>query len=470
MAMLGRNAFYWLAWLVFSAALAGYFLLRLFAAGNGEDKTVFLPGETSAGHYQIELACNACHTGPYADRESMQEACESCHGAALKDAKDDHPKSKFTDPRNADRIAVLDARYCVTCHVEHRPDITGAMGVTVPEDVCFLCHSDIAKDRPSHTGMAFDTCASAGCHNFHDNRALYEDFLVRHMDENATDPEGRLLLSNLRDIAEQLPDYPLQQHPLTPQTLAEQRLPAGVELSSQLAEDWMASSHAASGVGCLACHASPEAEVEGWVQSPGHEVCSNCHQGEVSGFLAGRHGMRLDEEKLGRRLTPMTPAMARLPMKASAHDRELTCQSCHGAHRYDSTAATVEACLSCHDDQHSLAYEGSAHADLWEAEQRGQSPAGSGVSCASCHMPRIDRDYFWGTFTHNEVQHNQSANLRPNEKMIRDVCLNCHGLEFTLDALADPSLIRNNFSTPPTVHVESVDLARERATPTTPER
>ena len=28
--------------------------------------------------------------------------------------------------------------------------------------------------------MGFETCASAGCHNFHDNRALYEDFLIKH--------------------------------------------------------------------------------------------------------------------------------------------------------------------------------------------------------------------------------------------------------------------------------------------------
>ena len=38
-------------------------------------------------------------------------------------------------------------RYCVTCHREHRPGITRAMGVTMPDDYCFHCHQDIAKDR-----------------------------------------------------------------------------------------------------------------------------------------------------------------------------------------------------------------------------------------------------------------------------------------------------------------------------------
>ena len=51
-------------------------------------------------------------------------------------------------------------------------------------DFCVACHSegdqDVRWDRPSHADLAFDTCASAGCHNYHDNRALYEDFLVEH--------------------------------------------------------------------------------------------------------------------------------------------------------------------------------------------------------------------------------------------------------------------------------------------------
>jgi hypothetical protein len=37
--------------------------------------------------------------------------------------------------------------------------------------------------------------------------------------------------------------------------------------------------------------------------------------------------------------------------------------------------------------------------------------------------------------------------------MLRDVCLRCHGLAFSLDALADRALIDNNFSGAPGVHV-----------------
>jgi formate-dependent nitrite reductase cytochrome c552 subunit len=466
--MATKNLSLWLIWLIATAALAGWLVLTLMDEGEA-DKTMFLPGKTSAGHHQIEQVCTACHSESFADKDAVQAACEGCHAVALKAAKDDHPKSKFTDPRNADRIEVLDARYCVACHVEHRPEITLEMGVTVPADTCYLCHAQIAEDRPSHEGMAFDTCTSAGCHNFHDNRALYEDFLLKHMDEPDTAFESQLLVSNLREIAQQLPDYPLDDFPLEPVGLESQDIPSHIDVQGHIFDEWLASSHAAAGVGCNGCHvakqsAPGEAPLTGaWIERPGHDTCAGCHAGEVAGFLQGKHGMRLDVDKLGRNLSPMTPAMAQLPMKADAANRELTCQSCHSAHRYDSASAPVDSCLGCHDDQHSLAYIGSPHHDLWLRERAGEAEPGSGVTCASCHMPRIEKDYYWGTFVHNEVQHNQSDTLRPNEKMLRPICMECHGLGFSIDALADENLIRTNFASPPAIHIQSIDLARERA-------
>ncbi|TGD71766.1 NrfA- nitrite reduction protein [Mangrovimicrobium sediminis] len=462
--MASSNTPLWILWLLLTVLLGGWLLSTLFGTEE-EAKTVFLPGTTTPGHHQIETVCSACHGESFSDRDAMQERCEGCHADALKAAKDDHPKSKFTDPRNADRIEVLDARYCVTCHVEHRPELTAPMGVTIPADTCYLCHQDIAGDRPSHEGMGFDTCTSAGCHNFHDNTALYEDFLLRHADSPATDFAARTLQANLAEIAEMLPDYPLADWPIQPVALADQALPEGVEIDAHIAEDWLASGHARSGVGCNACHvvAANEDAQPAWTDHPDETACAGCHAGEVQGFYAGRHGMRLDSAKLGRRLAPMTPGEARLPMRAEAADHELDCQSCHGAHRYDIREAAVQSCLGCHADEHSLAYEESAHHRLWQAELAGSGEPGSGVSCASCHMPRVDKDYFWGTFVHNEVQHNQSANLAPNEKMLRPVCLQCHGLGFAIDALADPDRIRDNFSQAPTVHIESIDLALRRA-------
>jgi hypothetical protein len=60
------------------------------------------------------------------------------------------------------------------------------------------------------------------------------------------------------------------------------------------------------------------------------------------------------------------------------------------------------------------------------------------------------------------VQHNQNDNLRPNEKMLRPVCLNCHGLGFATNALADSKLVKGNFAGQPGVHIRSLDMVAKR--------
>ena len=55
------------------------------------DRTVFLPGDTTDGHYQIELACESCHTDTFSDRTAMQEACEGWHSKEPARVDDSHP-------------------------------------------------------------------------------------------------------------------------------------------------------------------------------------------------------------------------------------------------------------------------------------------------------------------------------------------------------------------------------------------
>jgi hypothetical protein len=55
--------------------------------------------------------------------------------------------------------------------------------VTLATGFCQACHADVARERPSHQGVAFTSCAATGCHNFHDNRPLRESFLARHLGE-----------------------------------------------------------------------------------------------------------------------------------------------------------------------------------------------------------------------------------------------------------------------------------------------
>jgi hypothetical protein len=117
--------------------------------------------------------------------------------------------------------------------------------------------------------------------------------------------------------------------------------------------------------------------------------------------------------------------------------------------------------LNCHADEHSLAFLSSPHGELWVDPTLDYNKK---VTCATCHLPRIESDKRDADGKRlSRVEHNQNATLRPNEKMIRPTCMNCHSLEFSIDALADPELIRNNFNGQPAQHVESIDWALKRA-------
>ncbi|EDY83821.1 hypothetical protein VDG1235_3448 [Verrucomicrobiia bacterium DG1235] len=431
-----------LQWIL--AALAPLWLAFHFSASiKGEKQNAFMPGDASHGHHQIQLQCSACHTE---DMGVKHDACASCHQEELDRVADSHPVTKFLDPRNADRVAILDARKCVTCHVEHQPDQTAQMGVTLPEDYCYFCHQDVAEERPTHEGLPFNSCSTTGCHNFHDNSALYEDFLEKHLDDPIHKPDPsvppRTLYQNWA-----------HENETSPLSLAQRDAPTSTHYSQDIAFEWSTSSHAQAGVNCMDCHQSEQSS--DWVAKPGIASCQNCHDYETDTFLQSRHGMRLD---LG--LSPMTPAHAKLPMHAGAGHKELSCVSCHDDHSFETRFAAVNACMSCHDDSHTNSYKESKHYQLWLAESNGTAPAGTGVSCATCHLPRVEVTEFGETLT--KVLHNQNDVLRPNEKMIRPVCIQCHGVGFSIDALADPNLLENNFSGPSSIHVESLEMVVEK--------
>lgn len=446
----------WLIWLALMLALSVYFTFLLI---EGEDKSVFMPGELTGGHHQIGIACDACHGESFSDKDEMQDKCVECHGEQRQKPFDSHPRSKFTDPRNADRLKNIDATYCVSCHVEHKPDLADKTGVTQAKDFCVHCHQEIAEDRPSHKGMEFDTCASAGCHNYHNNRALYTDFLVKHMDEPDVLEKPAVVEKEFASVLEEIMTYPHASYPVKALTHKDIDAPANIQvkMDKAISHDWKSTAHAKSGANCTSCHmqAIDGTNKPEWTNTPDHTACETCHDVEVKHFKQGKHGMRLQQN-----LSAMTPADARLPMKPEAYKKKLDCNSCHQPHRYNLQTAAVDSCLECHNDKHSLAYKDSSHFELWNKELNGELPNGSGVSCATCHMPRVSIDVNdW--LRRTVVQHNQNATLTPNEKMIRPVCLNCHGLGFSIDSLADEKLVNNNFNGKPSVHVESIDLAKQ---------
>ncbi|MFL0798728.1 MAG: cytochrome c3 family protein [Cellvibrionaceae bacterium] len=450
----------WLLWVVVTLVLAGYYGNTLFLS---EDKSELLIGDASHGHYQIEMACTSCHTEAFGGTEILQNACTGCHQEDLDNAHDSHPKKKFTDPREAYRLEILDARYCISCHTEHQDEQTRAMGVTLPDDFCWHCHKDVADTRKSHEDLAFDSCASAGCHNYHDNRALFENFLVA----NANQP--------WLNVIAQIPNATHASLTAKRDVITKVKTPEArqvIEDNPEILAHWPDTVHGAANIDCGGCHIGSNTEAETWIAKPNLAQCQTCHQQEAKGFTEGKHGMRLagaiaTVDAAKPELEPMSPALNRGALKfhKNSEHAQQGCNSCHKAHDYDRNFAKVEACLSCHTDDHSVNFKESPHGKLWLAgieniavEADAQQKE---VTCATCHLPKITSKH--GGLETTRVDHNQNNNLRPNEKMIRPVCMNCHSLEFSIDALADPNLIENNFNEKPGIHIESMDWALERA-------
>jgi predicted CXXCH cytochrome family protein len=423
-----------LAVALFAAPIA---LLGLPFGGRGQG--LYVPGPTSGGHHQIEEKCATCHAR---FQGATEEGCLRCHGQALREAEDSHAAAKFDDPGKAGQLAIVDARSCIPCHREHRTEARARGSVTMAVGLCLRCHDQVGEERPSHRSFSADSCASAGCHNYHDNRALYRDFLTRHRDEPA------LLATR------QLPHKPPSETPVVVPPIDAPEAISAEPTYTRAVSDWGASAHARGKVTCTACHEQTAGGAEPrWVTQVPDTTCARCHEGERNGWLAGKHGMRVS---VG--LTAMVPAKARLAMKHDAPGRELGCTSCHGAHLFDRRWAAAEACQRCHDDVHTRTYRGSPHELAWQRELKGEAAAGTGVSCASCHLPRHQNG---NGFT---VEHNQNANLRPTDRMARGVCMSCHGAGFSLAALADTALAGANFPGPPAPTIRTgMDLITEGA-------
>jgi hypothetical protein len=512
-----RTAFLWCLWIALTL-VAGSALAGILFVGGPRD--LMLIGKTTSAHKQIELACESCHTTGLVDNltknpkklaKAMTKACLSCHKAEKEVSNDSHPPKKFRGAKAAKLRAALNAQQCTTCHTEHVPELTGANAVTLPMDLCSACHQKIGEDRESHKGLAFTTCASAGCHNFHDNTALYEKFLVKHAGGDwlkdhpvqAFAAEARATPFVLSALRSESPVETLKSFLDTRagedtgntavETLGKVLGPADAiapkaYLEPEAVAAWSASAHATNGINCGGCHAPDNADTPdlaaletNWTQNPGVEVCSSCHKPQMKSFSEGKHGMRLHAKLAKPRKRKPGDALAvahtffkdaPLPpfkvgdsylapfMKPEAHDRALgNCGNCHKPHEVDLEVAAVESCSGCHDDTHTKNYFASPHYSLWQKELAGKAEPGTGVSCADCHMPKLE-GRAGGFFT----THNQNAYFRPNEKMIRPVCLSCHSLEFSIDALADPKLVESNFNGRPSVHIESIDwaLSRER--------
>ena len=442
--MMNKYSFkFWHYGLIVTLILGGLFSYNLFHG----DKRLFISGPPIHGHHQIEMACSSCHGAGFSKSDVMQNACEICHLDTLNRFSDTHPKSKFTDPRNTELLTHLDATQCVSCHREHKPEITRTYGVTLAKDFCAHCHQEISKERESHKDFGFDTCTNSGCHNYHDNTALYENFLRKHVkDQNIKDSFKLPELTGLIEWS--------RKNKKTPALLAQDADAPANKREPEIVKQWSLSHHAIANVNCRQCHIKEDVWIEDTL-SLTTESCADCHTKQQESFVNGKHGMRLTN-KLQDKLSPMSPGLAVLPMHSKAENTLNTCVSCHDPHKPNLEHAAVDACLNCHNDEHSNNFYNSKHGKLWLQAKASTLAIEQAVSCATCHMPRIKK----GKKVH--IEHNQSANLQPNSKMIRSVCANCHGVEFSLEALASEAQIKSNFSSSLKGHHISMDLVRDR--------
>lgn len=180
-------------------------IVAMAAAFALDQKQIFLPGETSVGHYLFETSCSSCHEG---FKPVTNDTCMSCHEAEM--AEDIHGASKFRDPRWAGELAQLEALTCTTCHSEHIHMFD--RGVHLQPDLCMACHASIIEgDLKSHDGFTADGCWTAGCHNYHDHRSISTGFLRQNLDQPAFLPVKQLPERLVEPALEQAPAPDLDQ-------------------------------------------------------------------------------------------------------------------------------------------------------------------------------------------------------------------------------------------------------------------
>ena len=216
----------------------------------------------------------------------------------------------------------------------------------------------------------------------------------------------------------------------------------------EIEQEWQTSAHALAKVNCTSCHQNEETKK--FVSKPTEESCKSCHESSVDTFLLGKHGIRTLEG-----LSPLTPAMAHLPMQDGSLDKQMNCNTCHNVHTVDTYQASVDSCLTCHSDKHSLNYKNSPHAKDFREVGTLPRPNNSSVTCATCHLPReVSGDQAL-------VNHNNTFTLKPSDRMVQEVCMNCHGVEHAYNSIFDDELVELNFARPPTQKLQTFQLVRD---------
>ena len=216
----------------------------------------------------------------------------------------------------------------------------------------------------------------------------------------------------------------------------------------KIEQQWQTSAHALADVNCSSCHQNESTKK--FVAKPTEESCRSCHEASVDTFLLGKHGIRTLEG-----MSPLTPAMAHLPMKQDALDKQMNCNTCHNVHTVNTYQASVDSCLTCHSDNHSLNFRNSPHGKIIQKVGTLPRPNADLVTCATCHLPReVAGDKVL-------VNHNNTYTLKPRDRMVKEVCMNCHGVEHAYNSIFDDELVEANFARPPNQKLPTFQLVRD---------
>ncbi len=309
------------------------------------------------------------------------------------------PKSKFTDPRNADRVEILDARYCVTCHQEHRPGITQRDGRHAADRLLLPLPSRHRRGPAEPQGSGVRHLRLGGLPQLpRQPRALCRTSSIKHAGEpdqldDATRRAGRLAQGKGRRASRWPSRSPAAATPTRrPRTPAMPRSsPTGRPTSTPTP-----ASTARAATRPRTSRALDRSARNRDLQELPRQPGAHLHRRQARHAAARRHAGRATTGRFGlftdAQLPPMTPAQARAADEGRRRsDTALGCNTCHAAHATTASRAKVEACTGCHDDTHTKAYFASPHYELLKRETAGELPRGSGVSCATCHLP-VDRD------------------------------------------------------------------------------
>lgn len=181
-----------------------------------------------------------------------------------------------------------------------------------------------------------------------------------------------------------------------------------------IVSDWKLSRHAKEDVGCDSCHGSAHTKEDdvSKVSLPTPDTCSECHEGKVKEYLAGKHAkawvamnamptvhyqpMELIEGKKG------CGGCHKIGVKSDDEVKDLkgqgagfgvaSCDSCHTRHTFSVVEARQpEACQTCHmgfDHPQWEMYISSKHGVRHTLKESGALPEGSSAPvCQTCHMP-----------------------------------------------------------------------------------